>query len=573
MHLSLLSSRRISAFLLIFALLTTCLTSCKNDDDLGDLPKIQFNPETASGAAGSQVSTTLTITASEGVKKLLLHTGSAIPDTIASFNNEQSATYTFKFNIPSSASVNFNYYFTFSALDSYNRESPEVVFWVKVSGSPGKEIVDVSGEITGNAVWTADKVWRMQGLVKVINDAMLTIEPGTVVIGESMSKGTLIIQQGGKLIADGNEQHPIIFTSEEGPGNRLPGDWGGVIICGKGINNQGSNIELKSGFGVYHGGNIANNNSGILRHVRIEFAGKASGSNQELSSLTLASVGNETIIEHVQCSYGYKGSFEWIGGNVNARHLISYRCSENDFYMNFGYNGNIQFALALRDADMLIQSSSNGIVADNDGAGTQSAPLTAPVLANFTIIGAKKTQQTSVSSYYQHAAQLRRNSSVTIYNSFMTGYPVGLFIDDSKSGSSQQALNDNLQIRNLVLAGVEEWGDNNWGGNQYNSNGPLKQVNANVAPGFEIGNWFNTSSFKNQILPKWQDAGINPSLFGPEAPVLLPAPGILTTQASWSNTPKAGSFFEKVNFIGAFDAIDWTEVWSEWNPNIAEYHQ
>ncbi|MDY0342603.1 MAG: hypothetical protein RBR28_03465 [Lentimicrobium sp.] len=564
-------SRRFPAFFLISVLAIICFTSCSDDkDELGDIPKIQLNPESVTAAPGSQVSTTLTITASEGLAKLLLDKN-GLMDTIASFNKEQSATYVLKTIVPPSATANSNYNFTLTALDALNRQSASVVFTVTVTDVPAKEIVDVSGEITGNTIWSADKIWRLQGMVKVMNNATLTIEPGTLVVGEYSSKGSLLVQQGGKLIADANAQHPIVFTSEQKSGEQQAGDWGGIVICGKGINNQGSNIELEGGYGAFHGGNIEDDNSGILRYVRIEFAGTILSNNQERNALTLASVGNGTTIEHVQCSYALDDSFEWFGGNVNARYLVSYHCKDDDFDVDYGYSGNVQFALALRDAKLSDNSHSNGIEADNDGAGTSLTPTTSAVFANITIIGPKKNAETVIDPYFQHAFHLRRNSAVSIYNSFATGFPVGLFIDDSKTGSSQQAMNENLQIRNLVLAGVENWGDNNWGGNSNNTNGPLKQVNANVAPGFEINTWFNAASYKNQILPKWQDSNINPAIFGPNNPILLPGSGLLLTAGNWSNTPKAGAFFEKVNFIGAFGDSDWTEGWCEWNPGNKEY--
>lgn len=196
------------------------------------------------------------------------------------------------------------------AVDSRDRQSEVKTFAVTVAALTAKEIVNVTGNISGNVTWTADKIWRLQGFVRIQNGAVLTIEPGTVIFGEKASKGTLIAQQGGKLIADGTAQHPIVFTSESEPGSRLPGDWGGVVLCGKAANNQGTEIELEGGYGGIHGGNIADDNSGILRYVRIEFAGIAIQSNQETNSLTMGSVGSGTIIEHVQCSFGLDDAFE-----------------------------------------------------------------------------------------------------------------------------------------------------------------------------------------------------------------------------------------------------------------------
>jgi hypothetical protein len=363
-----------------------------------------------------------------------------------------------------------------------------------------------------------------------------------------------------------------VFTSEREPGSREPGDWGGVVICGKAPNNQGANIELEGGYGAIHGGNDPNDNSGILRYVRIEFAGTPIQPNQEVNSLTLGSVGSGTIIENVQCSFGLDDSFEWFGGTVNARYIVAYRGLDDDFDVDFGHSGKVQFALSIRGATLADQSGSNGFEVDNDGAGSSLTPLTQSVFANVTLIGPKKSVETSIQPQFQHAAQLRRNSTISIYNSFMTGYPNGLFIDDSKPGTSQNALNDNLQIRNLVLAGVTGWGNNGWGGASGNTFSALKQVDANVAPGFDINTWFNNAAYKNQIINTWQDAGIDASIYDLGSPVVTPATGsMLLNLADWNNTPKADSFFEKVSFVGAIGTDNWTEGWCEWNPNSAEY--
>lgn len=441
--------------------------------------------------------------------------------------------------------------------------------------TPVTSIVEVpEGDIAAGTVWTADKIWRLNGFVRVQDGITLTIEPGTVIFGSRATKGTLIVQRGGKIIADGTAEHPIVFTSEREPGSREPGDWGGVVICGRAPNNQGTDVELEGGYGGVHGGNDPNDNSGILRYVRIEFAGVPIQPNQEINSLTLGSVGSGTIIENVQCSFGLDDSFEWFGGTVNAKHLIAYRGLDDDFDTDFGYSGNVQFVLGVRGAMLADQSGSNGFESDNDGAGSALTPVTQAVFANVTLIGPKKSAETSIQSQFQHAAQIRRNSSISIYNSFITGYPFGIFIDDAKPGSSQHALDGDLQIRNVILSGVQGWGNNAWGGSSTVANAPLKQVDASVAPGFEINAWFSTPAYKNRLIEKWQDAGIDQAIFDLGQPVVTPSGGsMLLTAADWTNTPKAGSFFEKVPYAGAFGTTDWTAGWCEWNPNSVDYRK
>lgn len=454
-----------------------------------------------------------------------------------------------------------------------------------------KKVVEVSGELTGNVKLDADTIYKLKGFVRVMDGATLTIEPGTVIIGERSSKGTLIVQMGGKIIADGTASKPIIMTSEKEPGFRNPGDWGGLVICGKAKNNvtetTGSPTELEGGYGAFHGGNDDNDNSGILRYVRIEYAGIPINPNEEVNSLTMGSVGSGTIIENVMCAYGLDDAFEWFGGTVNCKNLIAYRCLDDDFDVDFGYRGNVQFALSIRGAMLADQSGSNGFEVDNNGSGSSATPFTSAVFANVTVIGPKGEREDPINLQFQHAAQLRRNSRISIYNSFMTGFPNGLYIDDDKAGSGQAFLDNELQIRNVVLAGVEHWGGNGYGtagtifttapanGLDHPSNprGKALKSHANFPGGDStFVAHFKSTAFNNLLMPKWSDAGISATLWDDSKPTLVLNTGsALASAAKWDNTPKAGSFFQQVAYIGAIGTIDWTAGWAEWNCHIAKY--
>ena len=188
---------------------------------------------------------------------------------------------------------------------------------------------DANGTIIGNGdkefVFTGKQtlkkgVYLMKGWIYVADGAELTIEPGTVIKGEKASAASLIVEPGGKLYAKGTESAPIVFTSAEAKGNRKPGDWGGLIICGRGTNNKGVlGQQIEGGPRTKHGGNDANDNSGILSYVRVEFAGYPFQKDKEINAVTLGSVGAGTQIDHVQVSYTNDESFEWFGGNVNCR--------------------------------------------------------------------------------------------------------------------------------------------------------------------------------------------------------------------------------------------------------------
>src|SRR6185295_5852462 len=164
----------------------------------------------------------------------------------------------------------------------------------------------------------------------------LTIEAGTVIFGDKVTKGALIVSRGAKIHAVGTATNPIVFTSTAPKGFRNYGDWGGVVILGKAQNNQ-SNDQLiegisaatgdngKHGLGTATAGTTENDNSGEFQYVRIEFAGIALSTDNELNGLTMGSVGSATKIDHIQVSYSGDDSYEWFGGTVNTSYLIAYR--------------------------------------------------------------------------------------------------------------------------------------------------------------------------------------------------------------------------------------------------------
>jgi hypothetical protein len=464
-----------------------------------------------------------------------------------------------------------------------------------------KEVVTVKGNLTGDVKWTKDKIYLLEGYVRVGRDetqsgpeqatGTLTIEAGTLIMGDRETKGTLIVHRGSKIIAEGTKDNPIIMTSERAPGLKEPGDWGGLVICGKAHNNNpGGTAEMEGQYGAFHGGGtspINNDNSGIIRYVRIEYAGIPINPNQEVNSLTMGSVGSGTTIEYVMCSYGLDDAFEWFGGTVNCKNLIAYRGLDDDLDIDNGYSGRVQFALCIRDKSLADQSGSNGFEVDNDGSGSPATPFTSPTLSNVTIIGPKANRESPISLQYQHAAHLRRNNKIKIHNSFLTGYPYGFYVDGGGATANAQA--GDLVIKNTIIAGVEHWGGNGYGGagtvftgapsngdqHPNNPRGAAFRSNVDSIAGAPFGAaglaaWFNTPAFGNSSLAKWQDAGINASIFElSDKPTVLPNAGsILLSGANFSGL----SGFESVTFRGAFGTTDWTEGWAEWNPGAVVYY-
>lgn len=314
--------------------------------------------------------------------------------------------------------------------------------------------ITVEGELTSNATWTASNVYHLKGFYYVRDGVTLTIEPGTVIRGDKDTKGTLIIERGAKLIAEGTAQMPIVFTSNQAAGSRTYGDWGGVILCGNAVINVAGGVgQIEGGPTSQYGGTDDTDNSGSLKYIRIEFPGIPFVPDKEINGLTFGGVGSGTSIDYIQVSYAGDDSFEWFGGTVNVKHLIAFRGWDDDFDTDYGYRGKLQFLVALRDNNVADPGSgSNGFESDNDGQGSANTPITKPIFSNISLFGPGYNASTTMNSNFKRAMHIRRNSSLSVYNSVFTGFPVGLFLDGDATQAN--ATSNSLQLENCLMAGM-----------------------------------------------------------------------------------------------------------------------
>ncbi|MDR1681767.1 MAG: hypothetical protein LBS25_00040, partial [Candidatus Symbiothrix sp.] len=230
-------------------------------------------------------------------------------------------------------------------------------------------------EITSDMTLEYPNIYNLRGFVYVPAGKTLTVEPGVIIKGDKATKATLIVERGGKIMAKGTKERPIVFTSSQAPGSRNPGDWGGLILLGKAPNNMGEQT-IEGGVRSKHGGTDANDNSGALSYVRVEFAGIEYSTDNEINGITFGSVGAATQLDHIQVSYSGDDSFEWFGGTVNAKNLVAFRGWDDDFDTDNGFSGKIQYALGLRDPKTADKSASNGFESDNNAAGSDGQPFT-----------------------------------------------------------------------------------------------------------------------------------------------------------------------------------------------------
>jgi hypothetical protein len=435
------------------------------------------------------------------------------------------------------------------------------------SGGGTTENVILEGRITSNRTLKKDYVYKLRGLVYVTNGAVLTIEPGTKIVGELGRNGGLIITRSSKIIADGTADNPIVFTSESTTPTR--GDWAGLVLLGNAPTNASFNgqagigeieggINNSDGLGLYGLGTSSNpaDNSGILRYVRIEYAGYAFLPDKEINGLTLGGVGNQTVIDYVQVAYANDDSFEWFGGTVNCKHLIAYKGLDDDFDTDNGFSGKVQFAIGFRDSAVADISGSNGFESDNDASGSVTTPQTSAVFSNVTLVGPRATLTNVGNSNFKRGIHIRRNSALSVFNSIVMGWPTGWLLDASTGTPTDNNLTaptPKSVFANNIIAG------NN---TQLNYTANISAPTGWTATDFT--NYMNRIGGGNSLLTTAAEVMLtdpfkydNTVDFNPlnTSPVL--------SAADFTN-PKVASWFTSTSYVGACSDTDtWWKVWTK----------
>ena len=396
-------------------------------------------------------------------------------------------------------------------------------------------------------------VYTIKGYVYFTSGSTLSIPAGTVLKSDVSQKGALIIERGARIEALGTAAKPIVFTSGKPAGQRSRGDWGGIILLGNAPTNRPLSPAplIEGGVDRRYGGTIANDNSGTLKYVRIEFAGIAAEPGSEINGLTMGGVGSGTTLEYVQVSFGNDDAYEFFGGTVNAKYLVSYAASDDDLDFDFGYTGKIQFAVVQRRPEIADSDAGNGIEADNDGTGTSATPFTKPVLSNVTWIGPNGDPNTQANLNY--ANRWRRAVKFEVHNSILMGFPKAGFSMESAATANAYVANESVFKNNLVHALA----------NPYNSSGGAETVitSANLKAKAE--------SEGNITFPSGNDIMLE-APFNWDAPGYLPKAGSPALSGAVFNGLES-TFFTTVSFRGAMGTNNWLNSWTSFTPQSNVY--
>ena len=404
----------------------------------------------------------------------------------------------------------------------------------------GETITD-NGFGTGTVTWTKDKEYILEGFVFVNDGQVLTIEAGTVVrfkMGQAENASALIVARGGKIIANGTREEPIIFTVE---GDDLEGSvtkdarglWGGLIILGNApINLDGGEasiegIPVAEPRGIY-GGIDADDNSGILKYISIRHGGTNIGEGNEINGLTLGGVGSATEIDYVEVISNEDDGVEIFGGAVNMKHLVVSGCGDDAFDYDLGWSGNGQFWLGVQ-SDYL---GDNLVEAGGGVDPVNGRPFSLPNIFNVTLVGNGTSTNGQSLIFEKNAGGIFANSVI-----MNKGKGVSIEVTDIHNDCYYQWEIGNLGINNNLFYEVAE----STAETIFKLSGLYTQEMQN-----EWVASFNTS--KNEINDPKIDIGTGSYL--PEEKI---KGELLEYPLPW---------FQIVDFKGAFGEDDWIQGWT-----------
>lgn len=273
----------------------------------------------------------------------------------------------------------------------------------------------LTGTITQNTTVKAGD-YTLSGVVKVSDGVTLTIEAGAKFTADTSASGgsSLVILQGGKINAQGTADNPIVFTTD----NKTPGDWGGITLYGKApimAKNGATTALSEDGNNITYGGTDSNDNSGVMKFVRVEYGGKKIGDGtSETNSMTFYSVGAGTVLENLVTYRGTDDGYEFFGGTVSATNLVSYGNYDDAFDWQDAWSGAnnsnwFAYQTVIGNFGMEIEASSN-------------SGNTAPKISGITLIRENGTKPESAGSNEISAIQFKKQGSGIFSNVYISGY-------------------------------------------------------------------------------------------------------------------------------------------------------
>lgn len=557
--------------MLAIAALITSFVAC-DDEEVFDLPTIQIVNTALEQRAGETVEVNASVVADAGIKAVSVTVdGGAAEDISGSLLNQKAGIVTYVFNVPAEAAEGATYSVSFTVTDSQNRTAAtSAAATITVAAEPA-QVIDVaeSANGVGTTTWRARNTYILNGKIFVNDGQTLTIEPGTVIkgqTGQAEAASALIVARGGKLIAKGTATNPIIFTAladdvsrtDDLPRNQR-GLWGGVIVLGNAYINHASGqttiegipattTEYRSQYGVGTEAVTGKvwaqdnaHNAGELTYISIRHGGTNIGAGNEINGLTMGGVGSATTIHHIEVYGNDDDGFEWFGGTANSSNLASIMNQDDAFDWDFGWRGQNQFWVAVQEQGFDL--SDRGFESDGAHSGNLNAAIfSQPQIFNLTLIGS--TAAGTANSAEHKAMFFTENSGGLIHNSIIMGFGEGVNITDvgGTNGNS----------RDRLAAGQLAFKNNIW-------SNVADGTNAGISNGLAALQAYLDDPANGNEISTTPGIGITASQF-----TLVPSAGTLALTKARSTLPAAtnGFTYQTADFIGAFGTTNWMKGWT-----------
>lgn len=396
-----------------------------------------------------------------------------------------------------------------------------------------KPVRVILGRFTSDVQLESRYYYVLRGAVFIGRGGTLRVEAGTRIVGEYATLGTLIIEKGGRIDAQGTATAPVVFTSDQPVGERGRGDWGGLIINGEAPLNVPGGVAFGEGDTGQYGGTNPDDNSGTLRYVRVEFAGIEFSPDNELNGIAFQGVGRGTTVDYIQVSMNKDDGIEMFGGTVDVKHVVLTAIGDDSMDWTYGWSGRAQFVVAQQRGD----DADNGFEGDNNATNNDLLPRSNPTIYNVTLVGDPDSAEGNESD---DGMLIREGTAGTIRNFIVLGFKeYGINVDHNATiaqGQSGALSFDNGIVFNNGLIGGRT--------NLDSAAAPFINPKANIRVG---------GANDPGLVNPYDHA--NPD-YRPTGPTSL---AMQLTPA----TPPNDGFFEIAPYIGAFDNVtNWMAGWT-----------
>ena len=383
-------------------------------------------------------------------------------------------------------------------------------------------------EISTDTVWTNDKIYEIRHQVFVNAGATLTIEPGTLILAKG-ANAVIVVERGGKIMAEGYRKAPIVMTCTDAVGGRAAGCWAGLIVLGNAPTTRST--AMASGVSPpirsLYGGDDPQDSSGVLRYVRVEFAGGGPNSAAKSSAFGFHGVGSGTVIDHIQAHESGDDGIEFSGGTADCTYCVSSGSRDDSLEWGFGWQGTAQHVFIQQATE-----GGNGIEGDNDSSGFDRSPRSHPTLYNVTMIGGSAQGSTSTSG---DGMVIGTGSAITARNLVVAGFGGDALV--VRDNSPSFFTNGTSSVENAIIhANGGQRGD--------------LQI-ASVDSGFD--EHIDYLDMAPLLVNVWYEGN-------PDPRPVLGSPALKI--GAGAVPPSDGTLDTSAQYIGAFGDENWLEEWT-----------